>query len=439
MTRLLSLCALISVVGVAHGDDWPQWMGPNRDGTWNENATLDKFPEGGPKKLWSKPVGGGYSGPSVANGKVYVTDYVTQGDLKNNPAARANSNGEERLLCFDAKTGNLDWKLSQKVKYSVSYPAGPRANPTVADGKIYTVGSMGNFRCVSTKGELLWEKDFPKDYKTETPIWGFCSHPLIYKNLVICIVGGEGSVAVAFDKNTGAEVWKALSASEPGYSAPAVIHAGGVDQLLIWHAKSVNSLDPLNGKKYWSSPLEPNYGMSIMMPRLSGDLLFAGGIGGKSLTLRLHSDQPEVTEVSRGKRTNSLYPVNSTPIIDSDTIYGVDQPGQLRAVNLRTGDRHWYTFKPVLGKDEQEDYRGAGSGTAFLTKNGDKYYLFGETGRLTIAKLSPEKYDELDSAQIIEATGEAFGRKVVWSCPAFSNQCIFVRNDKELACFSLAK
>jgi outer membrane protein assembly factor BamB len=440
MRFLVAAVALASVLGTSPAADWPQWMGPTRDGLWTETDTLDKFPEGGPKKLWSVPVAGGYSGPAVAEGKVYVTDFLrSQGDTTNDPGKRAVSTGQERLHCLDAKTGETLWTTTHDCEYKVSYPVGPRATPTVHEGKVYTVGTMGHFACVTTAGKPVWSKDFTKDYKVETPIWGFCSHPLIYKNLVICIVGGEGSVAVAFDKETGVEVWKALSASEPGYSAPSIVNVAGVDQLLIWHAKSINSLDPLTGKRYWVNPLEPSYGMAIMMPRVQGDLLFAGGIGNQSVTLKLDMTKPGATELFRGKKTTSLYPVNSTPIIDGDTMYGVDQPGHFRAVNFKTGQRLWYTFKPVIGKDEEEDFRGAGSGTAYLVKNGSKYFLLGETGRLTIAKLTPEKYEELDAAQILTPTSEAFGRKVAWASPAYANKCIFVRNDKEIACYSLGR
>jgi hypothetical protein len=128
-----------------------------------------------------------------------------------------------------------------------------------------------------------------------------------------------------------------------------------------------------------------------------------------------------------------------TPFVDGDVIYGVDQPGMLRAVDLKTGKRLWYTFEPVIGKEQEESFKGAGSGTAFLVKNGDRFFLFNETGSLVIARLTREGYKPIDTAKLIEPTNAAFGRKVVWSYPAFAEKCVFVRNDKELACFSLAK
>ncbi|OWK38478.1 hypothetical protein FRUB_07598 [Fimbriiglobus ruber] len=408
---------------------------------WKETGVIEHFPANGPKKLWSVPIRGGYSGPAVVGGLVYVTDYArADGDATNNPAKRGELTGKERVLCLDAKTGQKVWKHEYDCTYSVSYPTGPRCTPTVAGGNVYALGAMGNLVCLTAAdGKLVWARDFKKDYNTGAPMWGFCGHPLVYKNLVICIVGGDGTVAVAFDKDTGVERWRALSAPEPGYCAPTLIEAGGTKQLVIWHAKSINGLDPDTGKKYWSVPLEPKYGMAIMAPLKIGDYLFAGGIGHQAVLLKLDPNRPDVSVVWHGRQGTAIYPVNSPPVADGDTIYGVDQPGQLRAVRVSTGERLWSTFKPILGEAKDDDYAGAGSGTAFLVKHGDRYFLFGETGHLIIARLTPERYEEIGRAKLVEPTGDAMGRKVVWSYPAFANKCVYVRNDKEIACYSLAK
>jgi hypothetical protein len=172
--------------------------------------------------------------------------------------------------------------------------------------------------------------------------------------------------------------------------------------------------------------------MSIMQPRMSGDLLFVGAIGFKSLLLRLASDKPAAEEVLRGEKNTTIYPVNSTPFLDGDYIYGVDQPGQLRAVELATGKRLWETLAATTGQ------RPLSSATAFLVKHEDRFFLFNELGDLIIARLTPEKYAEISRAHLLEPTGTAFGRNVVWSHPAFANKCCFARNDKEIICVSLA-
>src|SRR5262249_4472675 len=117
---------------------------------------------------------------------------------------------------------------------------------------------------------------------------------------------------------------------------------------------------------------------------------------------------------------------------------GVDQPGAFRAVRLTTGERLWATYKPVFGEEKDEDFRGGSSGTAFVTKNGDRYFLFNEVGELIIAKLTPKGYEEVSKAKLLEPTETVFGRKLVWSHPAYAERCAFLRNDKEIACVSLA-
>jgi outer membrane protein assembly factor BamB len=419
-------------------------MGPNRDDHWKETGILQKFPKGGPEKKWSVAIGGGYAGPAVADGRVYVPDFqVIEGERKNDPNKASNRHGKERLLCLDAATGKELWNYEYDCHYQLSFASGPRCTPTVADGKVYFLGAMGDLNVLdAAKGTLIWGKDFKKDYHAKPPIWGFTGHPLVYKDKVICLVGGD-NLLVAFDRNTGKEAWKSLTTpgeGNAGYSAPTLIDAGGTKQLLIWQPKKLVSVNPDDGKRYWDVDLEPAYGMSIMSPRQSGDYLFCGGIGFACVVLKLDKTKPAAEVVWRGTKENGLYPVNMTPQIEDGIIYGVDQPGPLRAVKLENGERLWATVLPVVGKDEDpEDRKAHGSGTAFLVKNGDRYFIFGESGHLVIAKLSPKGYEEIDRAKLLEPTNDCFGRPVVWSHPAFANKCVYARNDKEIVCYSLAE
>lgn len=417
-------------------DDWPQWMGPTRDGIWAEKGTVDQFPEAGLTVKWRVPIHGGYAGPAVAEGRVFVTDYVHDGEAQNDPGKRVELQGRERVLCLDAKTGDELWKHEYPCSYKISYPAGPRATPTVDDDRVYTLGAEGNLFCLaSATGEVVWSKDLKEEYHTTAPHWGFSGHPLIEGDKLICLVGGKGSVLVAFDKLTGKELWKALSApEEAGYCPPSIIEAGGVRQLIEWTPDTLYSLNPETGEEYWSQPLKPDYGMSIMMPRKSGDFLFASGIGEVGALLKLNRSEPTASIEWRGTPKNTVYCANMTPLVDGDTMYGADcKGGQLRAVNFKTGKRLWETFAPTTGEE-----RG-GHGTVFLVKNGKKYFLFSETGDLILAKLSPKKYDEISRFHVLEPTGECFGRKVVWSHPAFADKSCFARNDEEIVCVSLAK
>ncbi len=439
--RLLLAIFLLPITASAlPADDWPQWLGPKRDSVWRETGIMQKFPAAGPKVLWRQPVTGGYSGPAVAAGRVYVADFLTDVDTRqaSAPNSRPEIDGQERILCFDSQSGEPLWTHAYPCHYTISYPAGPRCTPTVHDGRVYALGAEGNLFCLdAVKGNILWSKDFKRDFKSKTPTWGFCGHPLVEGKKLICVVGGEEGVAFAFDKDTGEEIWHALSAREPGYSPPTMIEAGGVRQLLIWHAESINSLNPDTGTVYWTIPLDPAYGMAIMPPRQSGEFLFAGGIGFKAVLIRLAVDRPAATEVWRGTNKNAIYPVNSAPFLEDGLIYGIDQPGPLRGVKLDTGERLWETFRPVTGNDTS---RPVNSGTAFLVKNGDRFFLTSETGHLIIARLSRQGYDEIGRWKMLEPTGIALGREdsVLWSHPAFANKCVFARNDKELVCVSLA-
>lgn len=433
MRNLLASFTLAVFISPALADDWPQWLGPKRDSVWAETGIIDKFPEGGPKVLWRKPISGGFTGPAVADGKVYVADYLTEGNVKKEVYDRTNFTGKERLFCLDAKTGEPVWKYEYECNYTVSFPIGPRCTPTVSGGKVYFLGTEGNLACLdAAKGTLIWSKDFKKDYGAKTALWGYCGHPLVDGDKLFCIVGGEGSCVVAFHKDTGKEIWKAITAEEQGYSAPTMIEAGGTKQLLVWHATSINSLDPETGKAFWRFPLEATqYKMSIMSPRKDGDLLYAGGEGAFGVMIKLAADKPEAKELWRGKKTNGLYPMTTTPVVEAGHMYGVDQTGHLRCVKMETGERLWESVES-FGKANQ----AAG---AFIVKNGDRYFLFTEKGDLIIARLTPKAYEEVSRAKIVEPTLMAFGRPVVWSHPAFADGCMFARNDKEIVCVSLKK
>jgi outer membrane protein assembly factor BamB len=417
-------------------DDWPQWMGPNRDSVWRETGIVDRFPKEGLTVKWRTPIAAGYSGPAVVGGKVFVTDYVRErGEVANSPDARNELQGHERVLCLDAATGSLIWKEQYRRPYRLSYAAGPRATPTVDNGKVYTLGAHGDLLCLDVeRGAVIWRKDLEKEFKVETPLWGFCGHPLIDGDRLICLVGGPGSVVVAFDKHTGQEIWRALSAPEPGYCPPTMIEAGGTRQLLIWHPESINSLDPTTGELYWSHPLEPAFAMSITAPRMAGNYLYASAIGFIAALFRLDESSPGAEVVWRGDAKTGVFCSNSTPIIDEGVIYGVGcRKGELCAVRLKTGKRLWETLSFTSGA------RPANQGTVFLVKHEDRYFLFNEQGDLILAKLTAEGHQELGRFHVLEPTNEAFGRDVVWSHPAFADRCVFARNDKEVVCVSLAE
>ncbi|MGV3485808.1 MAG: PQQ-binding-like beta-propeller repeat protein [Planctomycetaceae bacterium] len=439
-TALVFFVALISTIsGLSHGDDWPRWMGPTADGVYREESVVTSLPATGLQVNWRVPVAGGYAGPAVVGDRVYVFDYQkSAGEAFNDPGRRADLKGSERLQCFHAETGEALWKYEYDCPYSISYPAGPRCTPTVDvtgpddRGRVYILGSEGDLSCLNAvSGELIWKRSFKTDYNAVVPTWGFSSHPLVDDKLVYCMVGGQGQTVVAFDKLTGEERWKALSASAVGYCPPSMVNAGGVRQLLVWHADAIVSLDPANGKVYWDLPIQPDFEMAITRPQQEGNRFYASAIRNHSLLFELATDRPAVKELWRGEPKQAVHCANSTPIFHRGVIYGTDcNEGSLIAVNAETGDRLWSTFKAT----KPDETRRVSHGTAFITQLGDsdRYLLMSETGDLILANLTSSGYEELWRFHVLEPTSEAFGRDVVWSHPAYARKSAFVRNDKEL-------
>ncbi|HWW00617.1 MAG TPA: PQQ-binding-like beta-propeller repeat protein [Candidatus Acidoferrum sp.] len=426
--------------GVLLADDWPQWLGPNRDSVWRETGIVEKFSDGGPPVRWRVSIGGGYSGPVVAGGHVYVTDRQLPQGAANpaDPFQRGAINGGERVLCLDERDGKMLWKHEYECTYTVSYPAGPRVAPLVSGGRVYTLGAEGNLFCLdASNGHVIWSREFKKDFGIKAPMWGFAAHPLLDGNRLICLVGGAGSTAVAFDKGTGKEIWRALSAAEPGYSSPVIIETGGKRQLVLWHPEAASSLDPATGALFWSVPFQSRSGLSVATPRGLGEWLFFTSFYNGSLMLRLESSRPaaapvwQTHQVSETKTTH-LNAILCTPFLEDGYIYGVCSYGQLRCLKAETGERVWETLKATT---TGEPVRWA---NAFIVKNGSRFFLFNEKGELIIARLTQKGYEEISRARILEPANGDPGRHVVWSHPAFANRRVYARNDKEIVCVDLA-
>lgn len=424
-------------------DDWPQWFGEGRDGIWRESGIVEKFPEGGPEILWRSPVGQGYAGPAVAGGRVYVMDrkMADAANAPGNPFQRGVIPGTERLVCLDAKSGALIWEKSEDVEYTVSYPSGPRTTPTVDGDLVYTLGAEGNLICRETAGgDEVWAVDFKKALGSKTPVWGFAASPLVDGDLLICLAGGEGTTAVAFDKKTGAERWRALTAKEPGYCPPRIIERGGKRLLIIWHPESVNALVPETGELIWSVPWKLRSGLSVPTPQPVGDdRIFFSCFYNGSMMLRTGSGEPEVlwrTARESEKRTEHLNGIINTAVIDGDHLYGACSYGEFRCLELETGARVWESAEPL----QLVEKRPKRWGTAFVTPHEERFFMFTEAGDLVIADLSPEGYREISRANVIEPNGaDMRQRPIVWSHPAYSGRCCFVRNDSEVVCVSLAE
>ncbi len=420
---LVQLLFCVSLFGV----DWPQWRGSNRDGVWREEGILQKLDGLQSRLLWRAEVSNGYSGPTVADGRLYITDRLTS------PTEL------ERVHCFDAKTGAKIWSYSYECKYQkVGYPDGPRASVTIDGGRAYSLGTAGHLFCFdASKGDVLWSRDLKVDYDLNIPIWGIAAAPLIEKDLVIVHIGGKnGACIVAFDKLSGREKWRALN-DRASYSAPIIIEHAGKRVLVCWTGDSICGLDPATGELYWQHPFTPSrMVIGITTPVFQDGYLFVSSFYDGSLLLRVDPDRLAVEQVWRRKGpnekdTDSLHCCISTPVIQDGYIYGVDSYGQLRCLDLKTGERIWENLDAVPT---------ARWANIHMVRHEDHVWMFNERGELIIGRLTPKGFDEISRAAIIKPTEGQLGQRggVCWSHPAFAGKCVFVRNDSELLCIDLS-
>ncbi|MBM3734745.1 MAG: pyrrolo-quinoline quinone [Acidobacteria bacterium] len=427
---LLSACA-------AFAADWPEWRGAGRGGVWIETGIVDQFPESGLKIRWRTPLKAGYSGPAVSRGRVFVLDKEKSGPNR----------ATERAVALDEKTGRVLWTREWQASYTGlarSYSSGPRATPTVDGDRVYVLGAKGMLKCLDfADGREIWSHDFEPEYKTTVPGWGMVSAPLIAGNLVVAVAGGaDNAKVVAFDKQTGKEIWRALdSNSEPGYAAPVLIEAGGRQQIIIWHASALVSLNPSNGEIYWQQPFNAHMGLAVATPVKSGPYLFTTSFYTGPMLMELAAASPSARMLWKGKsaseiETDGLHALINTPVIDGDHIYGICSYGQMRCLNLKTGARVW---ESLVATGEKARWA-----TGFLVKNGSRYFLNNDRGDLIICRLTPSGYEEISRTKLIKPTSTAgIGRRelqaVNWSHPAYANGHIVARNDEEILSASLGK
>ena len=436
--RLVWTLAFLAVGSAALlADDWPEFRGKGRLGVWNETGLVEAFPEDGLPVLWRTPINGGFTGPAVVDGRVYVTDLrVTD---------RRTSAGFERTIALDEQTGAVLWIQEWPADYARAgvglHAHGPAATPTVDGNQVYVLGRAGLLGALSTEtGAVLWSKDFATDYQTPIDGWGMASPPIVEGDLLICLVGGEnGAHIVAFDKLTGDERWRSLNrGASHGVAPPIVIDAGGTRQLIIWDPDALVSLNPQTGEVYWQEPFTAYLGTNPAAPVHSGRYLLVSNFTFGSMMMELDDTRPAATVLWKGTGiseidTDGLHALMSTPIIDGDYIYGICAYGQLRALDARTGERLWQS---------QEVIERARYATALLVRNGDRYFINNDAGELILARLTPEGYEEIDRTKLIAPTTNPGSRRkhkfVNWSQPAYANGHIYVRNDEEIIAYSLA-
>ena len=444
---LLAAAACGVLVTAAAADDWPQWLGPDRDNVYRETGVLTEIPAGGLTDLWRVKIGGGYAGPAVAGGRVFVPDWVPDDpnaapeDQFQNPEL----SGKERVLCLDAKTGETIWEYAPRVTYKIQYPAGPRVTPTVElddggagpGGRVYFLGAMGDLVCLdAATGEKVWGCNVTEKYGAAVPVWGFASHPLVDGDSLYTIAGPADGPLLCVNKATGELKWKACEAAdECGYAPPVIHEVNGERQLVAWTAESVNGVDPASGEAFWSVPLAPSFNMSIAHPVLieaDGDQYLYCMSHDPQAVAMLKLDGKNTPEVLwKGDTRTGMNGVMDTPVAapglgKDGLLFSPDRNGVYVAASLKSGAQQ--------AKDREFFDSATTWGTVFTTPlaDSDAVYLAVETGALKTGTLSTGGVDVTGSADLLEPTQIAGNRRVVWVHPAYAMRSVFWRNDREL-------
>jgi outer membrane protein assembly factor BamB len=423
----LATCFATCFAWTATADEWPQWRGPQRDGVWRETGILERFPAAQIAIKWRAAISSGFSGPTVADGRVYVSDRVVKPEEI------------ERVHCFDRETGKRLWTHSYACKYSdFGYRAGPRASVLIDGGRAYSLGAAGHLVCLdAARGTLQWRHDLRAEYKIRMPLWGIAAAPVVEGELLIVQIGGQGEACLcAFDKKSGQPRWQALG-DVASYAAPIVIEQAGQRVLVCHTGDRVVGVDARSGRLFWSHPIPwQSWPIGIPTPVVHGDLLLISDAHQGAFLFRLGQAKPEVTLLWNRRRQDApdkkaLHCLNSTPMIHAEHIYGADQRGVLRCLRLSTGEQLW--------EDKTATTEG-NFATIHLVRNGDRTWLFTERGELIVARLTPQGFEPLSRAKLIEPTLEQARLRggVAWSHPAFAYRHVFARNDKELVCADLS-
>jgi outer membrane protein assembly factor BamB len=329
--------------------------------------------------------------------------------------------------CFDEATGTSLWTYAYDAEYPDLAPENrspPAATPVVQAGKLYMIGGNGHVHCLAAAtGKLIWEKNLAAEFEIQ-PL-SCRPSPLIEGDLLILLIGGKpGACVVGIDKNSGNLVWKALNESISN-SSPIVIAAGGTRQLIVWTGESVTSLVPITGDPNWRVPLITNTNYSTATPVRDNNWLLISGY-----MLQLSANEPLAVPVWPKSKAvaRRVLSNTSTPLLKGDHLYSAKSDGELVCLDARTGEQVWATEKVTELKP------GA---SIHLTANGDTAWLFTDEGNLIRARLTPEGYQELGRAHLLEPTSPFSGKLLAWVPPAYANGHIFARNDKELMSVSL--
>lgn len=380
---------------------WPAYRGKNGDGISTEKGlAAATWPAEGPRKLWSVPLGGGYSGIVVEAPHAYTQ--WSQGK-------------DEFLGAFELATGKKAWSLRLDDMRPDQFGDGPRATPTVDGDRIFAVSAYGKLYAADRKtGKTLWQHDLRAKFSLVVPTWGVSSPPAVVGDLLLHNVGGSpGNLLVAFDKATGKVVWN-VESGLPGYAVPITFEVAGIQQTLFFAGQKALAVDPKTGKKLWEVPWETAYDVNAAAPIfLAPDQVFlSSGYDTGAALYRLEAAGGKITpkEVWRSRGMKNQF---SSSILVGGYIYGFDNKN----------------FKCIDAKTGQDQWRRGGFGHGSLTYADGHFLVLGDNGRLALVEASPEAYVEKASFQLAEGKH--------WTVPTLAGGKIYVRNEVNLIALEL--
>jgi outer membrane protein assembly factor BamB len=416
--------------------DWPQYLGPDRNGISPETGLAKSWPKGGPKVLWTKPLGEGFAGAAVRDGKVYLLDRV--------------KSNEDVLRCYDLQTGNELWSFANKDPGEFDFD-GSRNPPTVDDKNVYCVGGMGTVYCISLEThEAVWKKDFKTDFGAKCPMWGFAQSPLLYKDMVIVAPQCAKAGAVAYDKNSGKVVWKTPRlCDKAGYSSPMLTTIDGADQVVLmtplqpppdeeeedededeqedkgpaFEGGGLYGIDAGTGEILWNYK---GVACKITIPPVTligdGRIFLTGGYeAGSAMIKVVHKDGKfQVTELFKTDEYDAqIHPA----LLYKNHLY-MNANGNSR----REGLMCLTLDGKVLWKTRRKPSFGRGG---LILADGKIYIVEGDKGHLYLVKATTEKYAELGMAKKI-LKGES-----MWAPLALADGKLVIRDQQQLKCLDV--
>ncbi|MGZ5520024.1 MAG: PQQ-binding-like beta-propeller repeat protein [Limisphaerales bacterium] len=405
------IAILLSVLAVeSRAADWPQFLGPTRNGISAETNLSATWLAEGPPVVWKKKIGAGFSGPVVASNRLILFHRQTD---------------KEIVECLDAKNGGPIWRFDYPTTYrdDFGFDEGPRATPTIADGRVYTFGAEGALHAVDFQsGKKIWNVDTKETFHAPKGFFGMACSPLIEGGLVIMNLGGsDGAGIVAFDKKTGAVRWK-KTGHEASYSSPVAADVNGDRYAFIFTRDGLTVVRPADGNITCEFPWRSRMNASVnaATPLVLGDLVFLSASYGTGAVLLRVKDRTAEKVWSGDEILSNHY---ATSVLHDGFLYGIHgrtDPGlerpSLRCVELKTGKIRWSTEE---------------IGPATLTFADSHLFILTEGGELLRAPASPKEFRITARAQILGSSTRAF--------PALANGLFYARSKNTLTCVRLSK